>query len=239
MRRISFLLLFSVLILATLFAQETLNNDSVIKLVKSGLSEDTIMNIVQTQSGKYSLGTEDIASLRKAGVSDRVIAAMLEKETPAPDSPTKLGVFWKKGDKWIEVLPEIAYWKTGGVLKRSASVGVVKPDVNGYIYGRHSHTRVGTNPEFLIRLPQQTYMTEYQLVRLHEKEDRREFRTITGGVFHRSSGPRRDLVPFDFRKVSDQTYMVHLTDLKAGEFGFLPSANPRVNRKIFTFSVVE
>jgi hypothetical protein len=164
---------------------------------------------------------------------------MLEKETPAPDSPTKLGVFWKKGDNWIEVLPEIAYWKTGGALKSRASMRVVKQDINGYIYGRHSNTRVGTNVEFLIRLPQQTYITEYQLIRLHEKKDGREFRTTTGGVFHRSSGPRRDLVPFDFKKVSEQTYQVHLTELKAGEFGFLPSANPRVSRKIFTFSVVE
>ena len=239
MRQISFLFLFFLLILATLFAQETLNNDSVIKLVKSGLSEDTVANIVQTQPGKYSLGTEEISSLRKAGVSDRIIAAMLEKGTPTPDSPTGLGVFWKKGDNWIQVLPEIAYWKTGGVLKQRASMGVVKQDVNGYIYGRHSHTRVGTNIEFLIRLPGQTYITEYQLVRLHEKEDSREFRTTTGGVFHRSGGPRRDLVPFDFKKVSEQTYAVHLTNLEAGEFGFLPPANTRLNRRIYTFSVVE
>jgi hypothetical protein len=239
MRQISFLLLFSVLVLATLFAQEILNNDSVIKLVKSGLSEDAIANIIQTQPGKYSLSTEDIGNLRKAGVSDKIIAAMLETQTPAPDSPTQLGIFWKKGDKWIELLPEIAYWKTGGALKSHASMGVVKEDVNGYIYGRHSHTRVGTETEFLIRLPEQLYITEYQLIRLHEKEDSREFRTTTGGVFHRSGGPRRDLVPFDFRKVSEQTYMVHLRHLKPGEFGFLPPASTRLNRKVFTFSVVE
>jgi hypothetical protein len=81
MRQSSFLLLFSMLIFATLFAQEPLNNDSVIKLVKSGLSEDRVASIVQTQPGNYSLGTEEIVSLRKAGVSDRIIAAMLEKET--------------------------------------------------------------------------------------------------------------------------------------------------------------
>jgi len=221
-RQISFLFLFSVLILTTLFAQETLNNDSVIKLVKSGLSEDTIASIVQTQPGKYSLGTEEISSLRKAGVSDRIIAAMLEKGTPAPESPIGLGVFWKQGDKWNEVLPEIAYWKTGGVLKHVASQGVVKEDVNGYVYGQHSRARVGSDIEFLFRLPERTYITEYQLIRLHVKEDGREFRTMTGGVFHKTGGPRRDLLPFDFKKVSEQTYVMHLTNLKAGEFGFLP-----------------
>jgi hypothetical protein len=88
-------------------------------------------------------------------------------------------------------------------------------------------------------MPEDTDITEYQLIRLHEKEDAREFRTITGGVIHRSGGPIRDLVPFDFKKVSEQTYEVRLTDLKAGEFGFLPPANTRVRRRIYTFSVVE
>jgi len=239
MRQISFLLLFTLLILATLFAQEALNNHSVIKLVKSGLSEDAVANIVQTQPGNYSLGTEDIISLRKAGVSDRIIAAMLEKETPEADSPRELGVFWKKGDNWIQVHPEIVDWKTGGFAKSIASRGIVKPDVNGIVYGAHSHTRVGTSVEFLIRLPEGTEITEYQLIRLREKADAREFRSVTGGVIHKSSGPRRDLVPFDFKKVAERTYEVNLTDLKVGEFGFLSPADTQRWLEIYTFSVVE
>lgn len=239
MRKIHFLLLFSLLILVTLFAQEPLNNDSVIKLVKSGLSEDTLANIVQTQPGQYSLGTEEITRLRRAGVSDRLIAAMLQKGTPEPDSPRELGVFVKKGESWIKVLPEIVYWKTGGVGKSTASMGVVKPDVNGIVYSPHSHTQVGTNVEFLIRMPVETDITEYQLIRLHEKDDAREFRTMTGGVFHKSGGPHRDLVTFDFKEVSEQTYVVRLADLKVGEYGFLSPANTRVRRKIYSFSVVE
>ena len=238
MRRVYGLLLFSLLIFASAFAQEPLNNDSVIKLVKSGLSEDHIANIVETQPGNYSLGTEEIGALRKAGVSDRIIAAMLQTETPEPESPRELGVFWRQGDKWVQVLPEIADWKTGGVLKNHASMGVVKPDVNGIIYGAHSHTRVGPNVQFLFRLPEGIDITEYRLIRLHEKKEAREFRTLTGGVFHRSGGPHRDMVPFDFKAVSARTYMVRLSDLKAGEFGFLPSS-PRAGRRIYTFSVVE
>jgi transposase len=239
MRQISFLWLFTLLILTTSFAQETLNNDSVIKLVRSGLSEDAVANIVQTQPGNYSTGTDDIARLRKAGVSDRLIAAMLQKETPEIDSPKELGIFWKKGDNWIRVLPEVVEWQTGGVAKNHASFGVVKPDVNALVYGAHSHTRVGTDCEFLIRMPEQTDITEYQLIRLHEKKDTREFRMITGGVIHRSGGPRRDLVPFDFQKVSEQTYVVRLTNLAPGEFGFLLPTDARVRRRIYSFSVME
>lgn len=239
MRQTSFLLPFTLLILATSFAQESLNNDSVIKLVRSGLSEDAVAKIVQTQPGNYAISPDDIASLRKAGVSDRIIAALLRKETPEPDLPKELGVFWKKGDDWMRVLPEVVEWQTGGVAKTKASFGVVKPDVNALVYGAHSHTRVGTDCEFLVRMPEQTDITEYQLVRLHEKKNAREFRMITGGVFHRSGGPRRDLVPFDFQKVSEQTYMVHLTHLAAGEFGFWLPTDARARRRIYAFSVRE
>lgn len=238
MRRIFCLFLFFVLISAPMFAQEPLDNESVIKLVNSGLSEDRVANIIETQPGKYSLATEEIGALRKAGVSDRIIAAMLQTETPEPESPKELGVFWKKGDNWIKVRPEIVYLKTGGVLKNHASMGVVKPDVNGIVYEPHSQTRVGRNVEFLIRLPQGIEITEYQLIRMHEKKDAREFRSVTGGVFHKSSGPHRDMLPFGFKEVSAGTYMVRLTGLQAGEFGFLPPTQ-RAGRRIFTFSVVE
>ena len=88
-------------------------------------------------------------------------------------------------------------------------------------------------------MPEQTEITEYQLVRLHRKKDAREFRMITGGVIHRSGGPRRDLVPFDFQKVSEQTYVVHVTNLAPGEFGFLLPTDARVRRRIYSFSVME
>jgi hypothetical protein len=51
-----------------------------------------------------------------------------------------------------------------------------------------------------IRLPEGIDVTKCQLIRLHEKKVGREFRTITGGVFHKSSGPRRDMVPFNLAR---------------------------------------
>jgi hypothetical protein len=125
------------------------------------------------------------------------------------------------------------------VAKNKPSLGVVKPDLNGLVYGRHSSRRLGTSIEFLIRLPEETDITEYQLLRLHEKKDTREFRLITGGVIHTSGGPRRDLKPFDFQKASAQTYVVRLANLAAGEFGFLSPSGPRARHKLYSFSVGE
>jgi hypothetical protein len=60
-------------------AGQPLTNDSIMKLVKAGLGEGTIISIVDTQPGKYSVGADDIAALKKAGVSEKVITAMLDR----------------------------------------------------------------------------------------------------------------------------------------------------------------
>ena len=56
-----------------------LSNDSIVKLVKAGLGEDTIISMVNTQPGRYSLGPDDIIALKQAGVSAKVINAMVGK----------------------------------------------------------------------------------------------------------------------------------------------------------------
>jgi hypothetical protein len=71
--------------LGGLFAQEVLNNDSIIKLVSSGLSEDTIVNIVKTQPGKYAVAPDELPLLKKFGVSEKIIAAMLAKSAGSPE----------------------------------------------------------------------------------------------------------------------------------------------------------
>jgi hypothetical protein len=221
MRKRSFFALLTLLFLGTLFAQEILNNDSVIKLVRSGLSEDLVVSIVKNQPGKYTLNAEDIISLKNVGVSEKIISAMLAKATTEPDLPKQLGIYWRKRGNWIQVMPEVINWQTGGALKHVGTLGIVKGDVNGRVYGEHSQTNVGTPTEFLFRLPEGTEITEYQLLRLHEHGKAREFRTVTGGVFHASGGGTRDLIPFDFKRIADQTFAVSLSDMKVGEYGFL------------------
>lgn len=70
-----------------------LTNDSIVKLVKAGLSEDTITRMIETQLGEYSLGVDEVIALKRAGVSEKVITAMLNRssgEQPAtpPVNPT-------------------------------------------------------------------------------------------------------------------------------------------------------
>lgn len=116
--------------------------------------------------------------------------------------------------------------------------------MNGHIQGGHSRNSLKSPIEALIYAPEGTAITEYQLIRLHETGDSREFRTVTGGVMHESGGATRDLVPFEGKKAASRMYKVLLPNLGAGEYGFLPpgafgAASSASIGKMYTFRLVE
>ena len=91
--------LFALLLLAfcpLLFAQQALNNDAVIKLVKAGLSDDLIVSTINAQAGTYDTSTDGLIALKTAGVSDKVVSAMVAKAAaPAATStppPTPVAI---------------------------------------------------------------------------------------------------------------------------------------------------
>ena len=67
-------------------AQSILTNDSILKLVKSGIGDDLIVSMIQSQQGNYSLTPDDVVKLKRAGVSERIITAMTKKNAVGPAS---------------------------------------------------------------------------------------------------------------------------------------------------------
>jgi hypothetical protein len=258
--RLLFAMLFALAFLAV--AQDVLTNDSILKMVKSNLGENLIISMVQGQPGKYSLNPDELVKLKDAGVSEKILAAMVGKGSgggataPAaaapvvasgdPDIPQgiDIGVYYKKAGNWEDMLPEVVNWKTGGVIKTIATAGVVKGDVNGHIDGPNSRNSLKSPIEVLIHAPEGVAITEYQLVHLHENKDNREFRTVTGGVMHVSGGSTRDLIPFEGKKSANRMYKVVLPNLGAGEYGFLPPEAVALSKgasigKMYTFRLIE
>lgn len=238
MRRIAFASLFVVfLIPLALRSQEPLTNDSVVKLVKAGLSEEVVLGMIKLQPAKYALGPDDIISLKKEGVSDKVIAAMVErahgggakaaepaaKAGPGVDIPEDAGVYLRKDGKLADVDPEIVNWRTGGMLKAIATSGLAGSHVNGWVKGSHSRLQLSAPLEFVIRCPEGTSVAEYRLLRLDEKSDRREFRAARMSALGASSGTeRKNEVAFDSEKIASRVFKIKLGELKKGEYGFLP-----------------
>ena len=68
-------------------AQEALTNDSILKMVKAELSEGIIISTIQNQPGRYSLTPDDLIALKRQGVSDDVIKAMVAKGSGGTEKP--------------------------------------------------------------------------------------------------------------------------------------------------------
>jgi hypothetical protein len=90
--RKSFLVVVFLAFCPLLVAQQTMNNDAIIKLVKAGLSEDLIISTVNGSTGQYDTSADGIIALKTAGVSDKVVAAIVMKASgggaAAPAKPT-------------------------------------------------------------------------------------------------------------------------------------------------------
>ncbi len=249
------------------FAQQALDNASVVKLAKSGLSEDLIVQTINASAGHYDTGADALIALKQAGITDKEVGAMLMKNAnpngpapaqvpttitiaaPPPPLPgvTDVGVYFKdKSGQWVNLESENVNFKTGGVLKSVFTDGIVKQDLNGHLTGPTSKLKLNTPVEFAIFALEGQNAGNYQLLHLHPHKDGREFRSMTGGVFHQSSGAERDTVEFQSKRVAPRTYILTISGpLAPGEYGFLPPMTMNTGKNLassgemYTFTLQE
>ena len=222
-----------------------LTNDDVVQMVKGGFDESTTIAAIEAADTNFDTSVQALMALKAAGVSEKTISAMLAATkkkaeasksaapastapaaaaaaAPNPDVPEDVGVYVKLKGSLAEVYAEIVDWKSGGVGKSMLSMGLNKGHVNAVVNGPKSKLQIGAPMEFVIRCVEGVTPSEYMLLKLDEKGDRREFRAVTGGIYHSSGGAEKNAVKFDFQKIAGRTYKIVLTGLKKGEYGFLP-----------------
>jgi hypothetical protein len=87
----SLCLLFAPALLFLASAQEALNNEAIVKMVKSGLGENLIVSMIQGQPGKYSLNPDELVKLEESGLSEKILSAMAAKGNAASPSADASG----------------------------------------------------------------------------------------------------------------------------------------------------
>jgi hypothetical protein len=246
-----------------------IDNTTILRMSKAGLGDDVLIQTIQLQPGHYDTNPDDLITLKQAGLSDRVIAAMqahgtglvirgnprerVTPSTPGPVGPTPLtlgvdeiGVYYKsKTGDYIELHTERVVFKSSGAVKNILSDGLLKKDMNGHLDGSQSDLILPTGTEILIYAPLGTDANEYDFLRFEQHKDDREFRTLTAGVFNSKSGAARDEIEFKPKKLSAQLYTFTVPkDIEKGEYGVLPPGAANIQGiagtgKIFTFSIRE
>ena len=59
-------------------AQEVLNNKTIIEMVNAGFGKAVIIGKVKSSAGKYDLSIDSLMALKKAGIDDEIVTAMIE-----------------------------------------------------------------------------------------------------------------------------------------------------------------
>lgn len=222
------------LALGVLLAQDVFNNESVIKLVKSGMSEELILNVIRQQPATFGLGADQLIELRNAGVSEKIIAAMLAKgsgkDAPPPPGapaaaaakagPTEAGVYYRKGGEWLELIAETVDWKSTGVMKNFVSAGIVKKDMKGSLAGLNSRNLLTAANEIVIIPPSGVPVNEYLLLPMKGNKGKREFEV---GPPQKNTSLAKGAIAFGLEKAGANQYrVVPVTPLTPGEYGVLP-----------------
>lgn len=237
-----------------------LTNADVVKLVRSGVSEAiTLTSIARADRTDFDLSADGIVLLKQAKVGDAVIAAMFERSagnptprgagpavttSPAPPRnpalPVEVGVYLATGGQIRDVNPELVNWRAGGFWKQVATAGIVGGHLNGSVPRAQSALQISSPAEFVVVTPEGFAITEYQLLRLDPKDDRREFRLMSTSIAGARSGTDGHLVQFEAEKVGPRTYLVRI-NVPSGEYGLLPpgvsGASMTAIGRIYGFSV--
>ena len=152
-----------------LLAQQAMNNASVVKLVKAGLSDDLIVSTINASPGTYDTSADGLIALKTAGASDKVVAAIVMKASaPAgrvrppyqgedaqasavadPNDPNVAhdpGIYmYTKGPNGMELtmLESSVYTagKTGGMFASALTYGIAKMKIKAVIQGSRSNVQ--------------------------------------------------------------------------------------------------
>ena len=263
---ICFVIAFSVCFNFTSFAQnKKLTNNLIIEMIELGLSEDIILAKIKTSECDFSTSIDDIIKIKKLGVSDKIIVAIINRDKKIKDQePDKTGIYIKKDGEFIKILPSVfsgltsstlANVLTDGILNKrmkavlpdSASANIIPKNSVFYFYFSSSKQNEFKNQKNWSTF-HATSPNQFSLLKLKVNLYKNQRELIVGkesGLTGTSTGISNKVnVPFKVEPIDEYSFRIITTKpLKAGEYGFIYQgsfANKKsVNISIFDFSIPE
>ena len=247
MRRQAFLTTFLFLLLSsTVWSQQLstrITNQDVIDMVGLPLSDDVIIAKIRAASPggtlQFDTSVKGLRELKAAKVSDEVIKVMINPAPPAgpvvvaaaPVSndpnlpPPEVGVYWKNGFAFTRIEGQvISQAKVGGKAGSMFTYGLRNEHWDAYLDGPQSKNVVSDRqPVFYIYVPDGGSASDFTLITLEKKDNRREFQIGSiGGITGGKSGVKRDKeIAFTAEHAGIRMYRLKLAaEMKPGEFAF-------------------
>lgn len=220
-----------------------ITNKDVIDMVGLGLSDEVIIAKIRSASagGTLQLDTsvDGLKELKAAKVSDEVIKVMIN---PAPATapvvvaatpisndpnlpPPEVGVYWKNGGAFTRIEGQaVSQAKVGGKAGSMFTYGLRNEHWDAVLEGPESKNVVkDPQPLFYIYVPDGSDSSDFTLIALEKKGNRREFQIGSfGGITGGKSGVKLEKeVPVTAEHAGIRTYKITpKAAMKPGEYGF-------------------
>jgi hypothetical protein len=252
---------FSALFLVSLMsAQESavmhrrLVNQDVIRMVQTGLSEEVIVAKIRATSAAdpsslgFDTSVEGLSMLKAANVPDAVIRVVLNPGAPpamvitsgAPVTidpnlpPPEIGVYWKDQSRFVLIEGQaLSHAKIGGRAGNMFTYGIRGLHWDAYLNGPASAQVIQERrPMFYIYVPEGSSSSDYSLIKLTKKSNRREFQI--GSLAGMMGGGKAGLksakeIPFHAEHLGIRAYRLTLErDLDPGEYAFFMATGQQV-----------
>lgn len=194
--------------------KKPLSNEDVLKMVKEGLPEQTIVLTIQNNPGNYNTSADAIVALNKEHVPAKVLDAMLTRNQQAPP-PTedrraaRGGGFGMKamGEVWyIDGTNRVALTQSKGEIEQTMAVFVIT--MRTEFQGRQAAFRVTkSEPEFEVALLSNVAPEEYVgLIKPKVTKDKREIPMGGAQMFGQIKPDKKKLyIPVGFKEVRKDT----------------------------------
>jgi len=145
-------------------SQEVITNDAITALTQANLGDTLIVSKIRSSKCVFDTSTGALLNLKKNGVSDSVIQAMIDVSTPDanvtgtrtgpadpndPQAPHDAGIYAYDGKRMTQLEPTVySGTRTGGLFKSAMTYGIASAKMKANIRNSHSAIRLGSNTEF-------------------------------------------------------------------------------------------
>jgi hypothetical protein len=237
------------------FAQEVLTNQLVVDMVKAGLSERVVVAKIRTSPTNFDTGTDALIALKKNGVPEKVIEAMMSPtaaaSAPAPPAgaPPAASVAAVPPAAMAPARPTVFHVVAGKEVE--LMVNGIEIQTNRARYAGRSTEAViaGNKSKYRTQDRQPTFVltaapNEMPLVRLDPGRNDRNLKIGSGSSAPYAGGSTRrgirseDLIDVDVERDGRGFYRVRpRAPLAPGEYGFAASRGGTQVSGIYDFGV--
>lgn len=235
-------------------ATDAMTNQHVIDLVKNGFSENLVVELVQASKNKrFDLTSSALIELKKAGVSERILTAMIGAAAP-PSAPAgtassatnpgpsrQAGIYFEDDAGLTQLEPTVfSGGKTGGMFASVMTGGLMKSKWKAVVRSPQASLRIHTAlPVFFFYFESTgsglsntaaffnaTSPNEFVLARMSGSRNERSLIVGEFGALGSSTGTRsEDTVTLKIEKVEAGVYRVTPgVPLTEGEYCFFYAA---------------